>query len=40
MRKLRFSEELIIEILKERQAGHSARYLCRKHGISDATFYS
>jgi len=34
-----FSEEQIIGILKEHQAGQSARDLCRRHGISDATFY-
>jgi putative transposase len=39
MRKSRFSEEQIIGILKEHQAGLSAADLCRKHGISDATFY-
>ncbi len=39
MRKSRFSEEQIIGILKEHQAGMSAAELCRKHGISDATFY-
>ena len=39
MRKSRFSEEQIIGILKEHQAGLSAAELCRKHGISDATFY-
>ncbi|ABG29989.1 putative transposase [Roseobacter denitrificans OCh 114] len=39
MKKSRFSEEQIIGILKEHQAGLGARELCRKHGISDATFY-
>ena len=39
MRKSRFSEEQIIGILKEHQAGLSAADLCRKHGVSDATFY-
>ena len=39
MRRSRFSEEQIIAILKEHQAGLSAAELGRKHGISDATFY-
>ena len=39
MKRSRFSEEQIIGILKEHQAGLSAQDLCRKHGISDATFY-
>jgi putative transposase len=39
MRKSRYTEEQIIGILKEHQAGLSAADLCRKHGISDATFY-
>ncbi len=39
MKKSRFSKEQIIGILKEHQAGLSAAELCRKHGISDATFY-
>lgn len=39
MKRSRFSEEQIIGILKEHQAGLSAADLCRKHGISDATFY-
>lgn len=39
MKKSRFSEEQIIGILKEHQAGLSAADLCRKHGVSDATFY-
>ena len=39
MRKRRFNEERIIGILKEHHAGLSAGDLCRKHGISDATFY-
>jgi putative transposase len=39
MRKSRFTDEQIIGILKEHHAGWSAVDLCRKHGISDATFY-
>ena len=39
MKRSRFSEEQIIGVLKEHQAGLSAKELCRKHGISDATFY-
>jgi putative transposase len=40
MKRSRFSDEQIIGILKEHQAGLSALELCRKHGISDATFYT
>ena len=39
MRKSRFTEEKIIKVSKEHAAGVSASDLCRKHGISDATFY-
>ena len=39
MKRSRFSEVQIIGILKEHQVGATAAYLCRKHGISDATFY-
>ena len=39
MRNSHFSEEQIIGILKEHQAGIGAKELCRKHGISDGTFY-
>jgi putative transposase len=39
MKRSRFSDEQIIGVLKEHQAGLSAAELCRRHGISDATFY-
>jgi len=39
MKRSRFSEEQIIGILKEHQAGLGAKELCRKHGGSEATFY-
>jgi putative transposase len=39
MKRKRFSEEQIIGILKESEAGAKTKELCRKHGISDATFY-
>lgn len=39
MKRSRFSDEQIIGILKEHQAGLSATELCRKYGVSDATFY-
>ena len=38
MKRSRFSEEQIIGILKEHQAGATAADPCRKHGVSDATF--
>lgn len=40
MKKSRFSEEQIIAVLKEHQAGIAVSDICRKHGISDATFYN
>jgi len=40
MKRSRFTEEQIIGILKEHQAGLSESELCRRHGISDATFYN
>ena len=38
--KKRFTEEQIIGILKEAEAGLKVAELCRKHGISDATYYN
>ena len=38
MRRSRFSEEQVIGILKEHQAGRGVAELCRKYGISNATF--
>jgi putative transposase len=40
MKRSRFTDEQIIGILKDYQAGLSAMELCRKYGISDATFYT
>jgi putative transposase len=39
MKGSRFSEEQIIGILREHEAGGKTPDLCRRHGISDATFY-
>lgn len=39
MRKSRFTEEQIIAILKEQEAGVPTGEVCRKHGVSPATFY-
>ena len=40
MRGKRFSEEQIINILKESDAGMPPAELCRKHGISQGTYYN
>jgi putative transposase len=40
MRGKRFKQEQIIAVLMEAQAGISVADLCRKYGISDATFYN
>jgi len=39
MKRNRFTEEQIIGILKEHEAGVSVADLCRKHGVSDASIY-
>jgi putative transposase len=39
MKQSRFSEEQIISILREQEVGAKTSDVCRKHGISDATFY-
>lgn len=39
MKRSRFSEEQIIGILKEQEAGMGTADVCRKHGVSSATFY-
>lgn len=39
MRKSKFSETQIVSILKEGDAGVPVKDLCRRHGISDATYY-
>jgi putative transposase len=39
MKRSRFSDEQIIGILKEQEAGAVTADVCRRHGISEATFY-
>lgn len=39
MRKSRFTDAQIIGMIKEQEAGLSTAELCRKHGLSPATFY-
>lgn len=39
MRKSRFSDEQIIAILREQEGGRPTAEVCRKHGVSGATFY-
>ena len=40
MKKTRFTESQIINILKEQQTGKNVNTICREHGISQATFYN
>jgi len=40
MKKSRYTEEQIIGILKQHEAGVKTADLCREHGISEATFYN
>jgi putative transposase len=39
MRRSKFGEEQVIGILREHEAGATTAEVCRRHGISDATFY-
>jgi putative transposase len=39
MKRLRFTKEQIIGVLREQEAGVSTAEVCRKHGVSSATFY-
>ena len=39
MRKSRFTEAQIIGMIKEQEAGRATAEVCRRHGLSPATFY-
>jgi putative transposase len=40
MKRSKFSETHIVAVLKEAEAGVPVKEVCRKHGISDATYYN
>jgi putative transposase len=40
MKRSRYTEEHIIAVLRENEAGATTAYLCRKYGMSEATLYN